>query len=334
MEVIKTKDADKPRLKPNAGRFGKWWYKHRMKKYNRQYDHYDKRRKWVAIKYFSFLGLAIFFVIAARLTTNATNVQSTPLNKEMSFGSNGKSAVITKRIYNPDTGTLLLKFRIDSGDGNEFTAVDLDKIKLTFDGDRFNKNTTRLTVYPTSQNTLALQYTKLSGGFQDMRVTFHDKTGNDSDLGAVSSVSSSTTSMSGLAKQDATIIVNNDKVTVDKNLGTYSQRQLAIQQVSDDIDTQKQLIKANKEAISKLNSLKQDQKNDIKLKQLQADSLTDDDRQKLQSSIQGDQEKITSINEKIADANTQIKNAKVQISALNNNRIKLEHGAMNLPKPY
>lgn len=85
-----------PKLKPNAGRFAKWWYRHQVKRSNRKYDVQDKKRKWTAIRYYSMLGIAIFFVIAAHLTMKSTNVQSTELNKEMSFGNDGKSAVITK----------------------------------------------------------------------------------------------------------------------------------------------------------------------------------------------------------------------------------------------
>ncbi|TYC51095.1 hypothetical protein ESZ50_00745 [Weissella muntiaci] len=323
-----------PKLKPNAGRFAKWWYRHQVKRSNRKYDIQDKKRKWTAIRYYSMLGIAIFFVIAAHITMKSTNVQSTELNKEMSFGNDGKSAVITKRIFNPNTGTLLLKFRIDSGDSTDFTAVDLDKIKLSFDGDRYRTNDTKLMVYPTSQNTVALQYLNVKHNFQDVQVKFHDKAVNDTNVGAVSSLSSSSSSSKGLTDQDTTIIVNNDKVSIDKELQPRTQKKLAVEQVDDDIDTQNKLIIANNNAISKLNDLIKDQEKDIKLKRAQSDSLTSDEQQKLDSSIQNDQARITTLKDKISDAKDEIRNAKAQISTLNDNKSKYEHGKLDLPKPY
>lgn len=253
MQHVKVKHSQKPHLKKGAGWFGKSVYRYRVWRDNRRYDYYDWQRRSVAIRLGGLLLIGVGIVGYSAITPRPSNTVGTKLNTPVSFGNQGKSAQLTSQVFNPKTGTLQLGVKFTGAADMLVSDVNMDRFKLTFDGDRFIKNgQSEVNIIPTSDTTLVVQFVKIRKGFQDVRVNIKDTSLDTANITAATRVGDDDAKSTKQKAQIGTLIVNNDdKLTRNNNQPVDSQKVLVLEQTKSEIDDQKSLIKNNKNAISK-----------------------------------------------------------------------------------
>lgn len=253
MQHVKVKYSQKPHLKKGAGWFGKSVYRYRVWQDNRRYDYYDRHRRSVAIRLGGLLLIAVGVVGYSAVAPRPSNTVGTKLNTPVAFGNQGKSAELTSRVFNPKTGTLQVGVKFTSAADQLVSDVNMNRFKLTFDGDRFIKNgQSEVNIIPTSDTTLVVQFVKIRRGFQDVRINIKDTSLDTSNITAATRVSDTEAKTTKQKAQIGTLIVNNDdKLTRDVTQPVDSQKTLVLAQTKSEISDQKKLIQSNKAAIAK-----------------------------------------------------------------------------------
>lgn len=316
-------------------KIGIQWRRFTTWKSNKCYDFKDQIRKNLVKVTALFIAVAIGLIVMANVLPRASNMQSSELNKAQQFGSNGKSATLTTRTFNPDTGTLLLSFDLQDNTNTDSPVIDLDRIKLKLDGESYQKNDTAVMVIPTSNHTVDVQFTNLKSNFRMVNVSFIDEAVNTNAIDTVALASSSSeTKDKQEDKQMTRFIINKIDTQIDQKLPVENQTQLAIKQVDRDIEKTKNNIKLLFNSIDKWNESIKEQQTNISLAQESMAHADPETATSLARNVESYKSAIETANRKIEETNNKITAAQVRVQTLQDNRNKIANGQLSLPKPY
>lgn len=294
---------------------------------------YRENRRRYLLRFFWFLVVgSLFMIVGVNLFPHPSNKPNTPLNTINSFGSQGKMVQITKRLYNPQTGTAEFDFQVndDAADNNNNSLIDFSKVGIdvaaTHGGDKLSG-----TIIQTSSNTVTVQFSHLDKNFTSLEFDFSDKSINVANVKAPSNVQDAKAhGETSKEKENGAIIVNRDGVTIDKSLEKQSQKQLAMHAYDKKIADQKQLISDNQQAIKKYQQAVKDQQEKLQVLQNQPDFGQADSKQ---SQIQSQQDQVNSIQNNISAASQNIDSAKQTIQQYQAVQKEIKTGTFKLLKP-
>ena len=336
MQHVKVKYSEKPHLKEGAGWFSRWWYRRRVKHDNRQYNHYDQQRRTVTLRFLSLLGIAAAILIYSMVMPRPSSTVSTKLNQEMAFGNQGTNVALTKKIFNDETGLLELHFKFTGNvDDSITTGINMKRFKLSFAGDRYIQNgQSEYHIVATSPNTMVVQFEKLKTNFQDVRVSFADKTiDTESIKTAANDDESATNKQAKASDQLATIIINNDdKLPTNQQRKVLSKKQLVVAQTRTNIQEHEHNIKENRAAIKEWQVAIKEQTENVRATRQQMQDMTDKERSQANETIASYESKMTDLKKNISDAKNDIRSEKDKIKHLEKQKTKQQHGQLNVPK--
>lgn len=292
----------------------------------------EKRRRYL-LRFFWFLVAGSILMIAGvNLFPHPSNKPNTPLYSSTSFGDQGKMVQITKRLYNPQTGTAQFDFQINDAatDNNNNSFIDFSKVDIdvlpTHGGDHLAG-----TIIPTSANTVTVLFSHLDKNFTSLEFHFLDKSINVANVNAPNNVQAAKAKQdTNKDKQNEAIIVNRDGVKNVHNLKTKSQKQLAINAYDQKIADQKQLILDNQQAIKKYQQAIKDQQEKLQVLQNQPDFGQPESKQ---TQVQNLQDQLNSIQNNITSASQNIDSAQQTISQYQDVQKRIKTGSFKLLKP-
>ncbi|MBS0949248.1 hypothetical protein JK159_02470 [Weissella minor] len=315
------------------------WTKFSRWRANKKYDFKDRLRFNLVKVFGVFMFTAFGLIVYSNVTPRPSNVESTPLNEAQTFGTLGKSATLTSRDYNPNTGTLVLKFRLSDGSESLSPIIDTTKIKFDFSGENHTDGErSKVYVVPTSNSSVAVQFVHLNKGFRSVKVKLTDKSIDPNAITVSNNQqenSSENNTKQPQVKQTSTeFIVNNDQLKKDVTLPVQSQKTLALEQNKTDIkDTQKYIHKVKKGIEEWKKSIKE-QEGNIALANENMANADDDSKASLQNNIESYQSNIEETQRKITSAKTDIDHANDRIDKLEEYHQDILNDDMKLPKPY
>ena len=166
MQHVKVKYSQKTHLKKGAGWFEKSFYRYRVWQDNHRYNYYDRHRRNVAIRLGGLLVIGVGILGYSAVAPRPSSTVGTKLNTPVSFGNQGKNAQLTSQVVNPKTGTLQLGVKFTGSADMLVSDVNMNRFKLTFDGDRFiKKGQSQVNIIPTSDTTLVCSYARFTDRF-------------------------------------------------------------------------------------------------------------------------------------------------------------------------
>ena len=333
MQHVEYKRDKAPQIDPSLTGYKRIWNQFRYWRYNATYDFYDRIRRHVTIIAAVIVAMSVGLIIYDHVAPRPSGVKSTPLNQAQPFGTLGKAATLTKKVYDPNNKNLYMYFRLGSQDPSDSIAVDTKFIQAKYDGNFVAAGRTDMEVIPTSKNSFVVRTLHLSNNWRDVQVILSDKQ-VDPNTVQTPSASSDSSDKNMKNEQVATFIANSDKLKQQPNLGTLNQKELAIIQNKMDIDAQTNLIKSNQSAIKKLQKSISQQQQNITYQQSHLSGLTGDELTQAQSKIEGETESLTSVMSKVSTANENIANARTKIKSLRLTGKQIESGSYKLQKPY
>ncbi|CAK1229925.1 hypothetical protein [Fructobacillus fructosus] len=292
----------------------------------------ENRRRYLLRFFWILVAGSLFMIVGVNLFPHPSNKPNTSLNTPNSFGDQGKMVQITKRLYNPESGTAQFDFQVndDAKDNNNNSFIDFSKVNVdvtaTHGGDQLSG-----TIIQTSTNTLTVQFSHLDKNFTSLEFDFKDKSVNVANVQAPKNVQDAKAHKgTSKEKENGPIIVNRDGVKIDQNLKKKNQKQLAINSYEQKIADQKQLIIDNQQAIKKYQLAIKDQQEKLQVLQNQPDFGQPETKQ---SQIQSQQDQINSIQINITSASQNIDSAKQTIQQYKDVQKQIESGTFKLLKP-
>lgn len=294
---------------------------------------YRENRRRYLLRFFWFLVAgSLLMIVGVNLFPHPSNKPNTPLYSSTSFGDQGKTVQITKRLYNSQSGTAQFDFQVndDSTDNNNNSFIDFSKVAVDVSATH-GGNHLAGTIIQSSANTMTIQFSHLDKNFTSLEFQFLDKSINVANVNAPNNVQDAKAKRSAnKEKQNGSIIVNRDGVKVDQNLKTLSQKQLALNAYSQKISDQKQLILDNQQAIQKYQQAIKDQQEKLQVLQNQPDFGQPETKQ---TQIQSLQDQLNSIQNNITSASQNIDSAKQAIVQYQEVQKQIKSGQFKLLKP-
>lgn len=336
MQHVKVKYSQKPHLKKGAGWFGKSIYRYRVWQDNHCYDYYDRHRRNVAIRLGGLLLIGVGTVGYSAVVPRPSSTVGTKLNTPVPFGNQGKSAQLISQVFNPKTGTLQLGVKFTDASDLLVSDVNMNRFKLTFDGDRFIKQgQSQVNIIPTSDTTLVVQFAKLRKGFQDVRVNIKDTSLDAANITAANRVDDDDDKTSKQKAQVGTLIVNNDNtLTRDNNQPVDSQKTLVLAQTKSEIIDQKRLIQNNKSAITKWQKAITQRTENSRATGKEMSQMNAEEVAQAEELISTNDSAITDIKTNIARAKSNISSANDKIKSLQKLYKTQQNGNLKVAKVH
>ena len=336
MQHVKVKYSQKPHLKKGAGWFGKSFYRYRVWQDNHRYNYYDRHRRNVAIRLGGLLVIGVGILGYSAVAPRPSSTVGTKLNTPVSFGNQGKNAQLTSQVFNPKTGTLQLGVKFTGSADMLVSDVNMNRFKLTFDGDRFiKKGQSQVNIIPTYDNTLVVQFVKLRKGFQDVRVNIRDTSLDAANITAADRVGDDDNKTTKQKAQVGTLIVNNDnKLTRNNTQPVDSQKTLVLAQTKSEITDQKRLIQNNKSAITKWQKAITQRTENSRATRKEMSQMNAEEIAQAEELISNNDSAITDIKTNIARAKSNISSANDKIKTLQKLYKKQQNGNLKVAKVH
>jgi chromosome segregation ATPase len=149
---------------------------------------------------------------------------------------------------------------------------------------------------------------------------------------SVAALSSEKKSKSVATNTKAIFVINRDKAQRDKTLKVVSQKQLALQEYTNKLRLNDQLIHANQVSIKKLNHAIDQQLATLQVYQKQLSKAGDDSQNSLSDAIQKVQDIIKQTQSDIANAKQNITKAEADRRDLKQMKAQVQSDKLDLPK--
>lgn len=300
------------------------------------HDRYiENQRAWIRNIGLSILGLAIGVTILNLMLPRPSHFDSTPLNQQMTVGTQAKSATLTQREFNAKQGVLQLNFSLsDDNNGNTDSLVNVSDFNFQAVAEHGGSHVNGQ-VIPTSDNTVIVRFNHLARGFNAVFVSISDKQIDPSQItnpDNTAALSSAKKSTSAAPKSNATFVINRDKVATNNVLKMVSQKQLALQEYDHKISLENKLIKINQASMKKLNQAIKQSLSTLQTYQNQLQKSGDDSENSLTQSIQKVQDNIQEALSGITAAQQNITKAKADKSDLLKTKSAIQSNKITLPK--
>jgi hypothetical protein len=285
------------------------------------------RQRLYAVVTFSLIAFLLIFAIVDR-QGEPINIQPTKLNTPISVGGDSSLQVqMTSAQYNPDAHVAVFKFSA--------TGIANDSV-LTGDELKFSGKTSQgdgeIKVIPTLNNQWVVIVTDLDKTFGAIQIQANSNmpqkitTANNASSD-FSSSSDSTTQTS----PKAIFSVIQKKISRNYHLKDQSAKQVTLSSIESEKKQNQQNIKSIQQQISSANQLINFDNQQIQKLQQNTDSITQDEANKRNVTVDNLRNEINSTNRSLTDLNQKLSDANQETSSLNQKKSDVESGKFKFP---